>query len=318
MKSEICYHFVGNSHTGDDVENLRTLNWEGGLLACCQHAWVWPVYCQLKMRNWPVSFGYALKEGMVNIIHGQVARECLTLSDLRRHFIVTIRADFRPFPFGQFEIVQNQRYVGGRRVYLPHLPQPGLIPRDRNRDCVVNVCFSGQIENSIDTYALNRDLEQMGCRLVFRELGQWQDMREVDILFGIRSFSKTPFHSKPPTKLFNAWLAGIPFIGGYDSAYEQVGQPGYDYLRVSDYDELVRAIVRLKEDPAFYREIVEHGAKAGEMYTPVRTVEKWEYFLERGVKPHYCDWLNSRRFSLRAVMFSVGKKSGCWPLVDWF
>ncbi len=318
MKNQVNYHFVGNAASGDVLDELRALKWEEGTLACCDHAWGWPAYCQLKMRNWPVSFGYELREGAVNVIHGQIARECLTAGDLRRHFVVAIRADFRPFPFGQFEIVQNQRYAGIRCVYMPHLPQPGLIRRDRNRDSVSNICFSGQIENSIDTSILKRDLEQMGCRLVFREQGQWQDMHDVDVLFGIRAFSEEPFHSKPPSKLFNAWHAGIPFIGGYDSAYEQVGVPGENYLRVSSYEDLLTAISRLKEDSDLYQRLVRAGKEAGKQYTPERTTDRWCSFFKDSVDPRYFDWVNGRHSFLRPLQFSIGKRTGCWRLVDWF
>ena len=318
MKNEVNYHFVGNAASGDNLDEIRALKWEEGTFVCCRHAWVWPVYCQLKMRGWPVSFSYEFQEGAVNIIHGQIARECLTASDLCRRFIVAIRADFRPFPFGQFEIVQNQQYAGRRRIYMPHLPQPGLIPRNRKRNRVVNVCFSGQIENSIDTVLLKRHLKKMGCRFVFREQGQWQDMYDIDVLLGIRSFSKNPYHSKPPTKLFNAWHAKIPFIGGYDSAYEQVGAPGCNYLRVSDYDGLIEAIVRLKEDSDLYEQLVREGVEAGRQYTSEKITAKWELFFKDAVKPCYYAWSNGRRFSLKPILFSIGKKTGCWPLVDWF
>jgi hypothetical protein len=266
----------------------------------------------MKKRGLPVSIGYSLESDAINIVHCQVARSLLKASDLRSVFIISIRADFRPFPYGQFEVVQNERYATGRRIYMPLFPQPGLIPRDENRDQVVNICYSGRMQNCIDADRLESDLSQIGCRFVFKSEGLWQDMSDVDVLLGIRTFSKEPHHSKPPTKLFNAWLSGIPFIGGYDSAYEQVGHPGVNYLRVSSYSELIDMIVRLKADSALYSRLVEAGKTVGERYTPDQITDMWLGFFQEKVALQYACWRNkSQRVriasSIKSVQFLMDK-----------
>lgn len=244
----------------------------------------------MKRSGLPVTFGYEPKPGVINVIHGQVARGLLNPSDFREYYIVGIRADFRPFPFGQFEVVQNKQTAGGRKIYMPHLPQPGLIPRDPARTGITNVCFSGRLQNSIDLESLKRDCKALGCEIVFRGYGEWHDMREVDVLLGIRSFDKNLYHSKPPTKLFNAWLAGIPFIGGYDSAYSQVGKPGEDYFRVSSYSELLEALKRLKNEPDLFQSMVQRGNGLAELYTAEKTVEEWTRFFGEEVNPSFQRW----------------------------
>ncbi len=300
MKKEIHYHFVGNAATGDDLQEIRSLKWDEGIVACTRHTWVWPLYCQLKMRGWPVSFSYELKEGAVNIIHGEVARWQLKASDINRYFIVGVRADFRPFPYGHYEIVQNKRYAGGRRIYMPLFSQPGLIARDPGRgEQVVNICIAGRLQNSIEFSRLQKDLQNIGCRFVFKGEGEWQDMCDVDVLLGIRSFSKRPYHSKPPTKLLNAWHAGIPFLGGYDSAYTQVGEPGKNYFQVSSYEELIGVVRLLQEDKSLYQMIVENGQSAAFAYTTGKITEMWEHFLETKVCPDFIKWRDGR--DLRVV-----------------
>lgn len=133
MKNKFHYHFVGNASSGDDLDEIRALKWEEGKVACTRHTWVWTLYCQLKMKGWPVSFSYELLEGAVNIIHGEIARWQLKAYDLIRYFVIGIRADFRPFPYGQFEIVQNKKTCAGRRIFMPLYPQPGLVMRDPTR-----------------------------------------------------------------------------------------------------------------------------------------------------------------------------------------
>jgi hypothetical protein len=226
------------------------MEWEEGTVACMMHAWVWPLYCRLRDRNLSVSFSYSLLPDAVNFIHGEVARYQLSATDLRRHYIVGIRADFRPFPFSNIEVVQNKLSVKGRAFYMPHFSQPGLLPRGAKRNVVENVCFSGQIENfDVDVQRFEHDLAKLGCRFVYRKVGEWQDMEDIDVLLGFRSLSRENYNTKPPTKLFNAWLAGIPFIGGFDSACEQVGTPGKDYIQVYTYEELIRMIARLNREP---------------------------------------------------------------------
>ena len=298
MALDVKIHFVANFASKDDLEVLRGLEWGAGTVACVTHTWVWPLYCQMKMRGFNVSISYNLESDAINLIHGQIARGLLKASDLRNYFIVAIRADFRPFLYGQFEIVQNIHSARGKSVYMPLYPQPGLLSRDENRREIVNICFAGEIQNSVQLQEFGSDMESMGCHFIHKNVGDWHDMREVDILIGNRSFSKAPHYSKPPTKLFNAWLAGIPFIGGYDSAYEQVGVPGENYLRVSSYQELLKAIRDLKGDPQRYRHLVDAGSKAAVDYTPDRITDRWLVFFENEVEPSFTRWEKKTSFSL--------------------
>lgn len=303
---DIKVHFIANPAVSDDLGALRSLAWEDGTIACTMHSWVWPVYCRMKMRGGNVSIGYALEADAVNFIHGQNARKLLSSNDFRKYYIIGVRADFRPFPYGKFEIVQNKHTAGRHRIYMPHLPQPGLVVRDADRE-VVNVCFSGRVQNSIDIGRLEGDLQKMGCQVVFKGVGKWHEMSDVDILLGIRSFSKDSHDTKPPTKLINAWLAGIPFIGGYDSAFDQVGTSGENYLRVSSFEELVDSIETLTTNESLYQQLVDKGKKAGEAYTVDKTSDLWVRFFEEQVTPSFELWRSgpSLGSSVKAMFLSL-------------
>ena len=136
-----------------------------------------------------------------------------------------------------------------------------MIPRDPARDHVECVAYAGNPHNlagsaSAWSSALNRK------GIEFRCLGpdSWNDCSRVDILVGVRSFSKSRHKSKPASKLVNAWHARIPLIGGFDSAFEQIGRPGRDYIRVRSLDDAVEAICKLRDDRDLYRSIVDSGA----------------------------------------------------------
>jgi hypothetical protein len=307
-------HFVGNTGSNESLEDLRSLPWDKGVVECCRHAWVWPLYCQLKSRGMQVSFSYDLEPEAINFIHGQVARLYFKSLDFSKYFIIGIRGDFKPFRYGPLEIVQNLNCLGARRFYMPHFPQPGLCKRNPARRVVENVCFAGQVNNSIDTRLLAKDLEKIGCRFVFKNEGEWQNLEDVDILLGVRSFSKYPYYSKPPTKLFNAWLANIPFVGGYDSAYEQVGRPSLDYLRVSTYDELLSEIKRLKNDPDLYKSLVEEGQKASKQYNEDRISNEWKEFIENKAVPLFYKWKRTNSYErLRSRFMTI-----CYWFVEGF
>ncbi|MDF7799413.1 hypothetical protein P4C99_08050 [Pontiellaceae bacterium B1224] len=305
------YHFVGNIASGDDLEKLRVLPWDEGSKACVHHAWTWPVYCRLRDLGHPVSYSYELKRDAINFIHGEVARYQLKGKDFASYFIVGLRADFHAQPYANLEVVQNEQSEGARAVYMPHLPQPGLLSRDADRIQVENICFSGQLENlGVPAIQLENDLQRIGCRFVYKELGSWNDMRDVDVLLGIRSFGKNPHHTKPPTKMFNAWLSNIPFIGGYDSAFLQSGQVGENYIRISSYDELLAEITKLKEDEQYYSSMVDAGKKASESFTPDSITKAWANIITEVIDPAFHQWLqhswygrlNSR---FRGIMFDV-------------
>ncbi len=274
----------------EELDRLRQLPWDCGIRECTTQGWTWPAYAALRKLRSTVRLSAALDEDAINVVHAGVLRRAYAF-DPRRHFIITVRADFLPFPFAHHEIVQNKSAASARAFYLPHFPQPGLIGRSPQRDSVVNICFSGRLQNmQIDSGRFALDLGRLGLRFCTRELGQWHDLRDMDVLLGVRSLDKSRYNHKPPTKMFNAWHAGIPFIGGYDSAYEQCGKPGVDHLRVSSYPELLEALSLLKNNRQLYESLVREGFLAARSYTVESIANRWLDFLYNVAQPRFDNW----------------------------
>lgn len=124
--------------------------------------------------------------------------------------------------------------------------------------------------------------------LVHKGADAWNDFSDVDIVLGLREIGSRPFNTKPPTKLINSWLAGVPFIGGADSAYMQIGSPGFDYLRVTSREQLAQAIETLKQDSAYSQRMVERGAVSGQAYRSDVVTERWAELIESTLHPLYC------------------------------
>jgi hypothetical protein len=134
------------------------------------------------------------------------------------------------------------------------------------------------------------ELEKRGLTFNMLGPGNWSDLSQIDVLVGIRSFGRRRYNHKPPTKLYNAWHAGIPFVGGFDSAYIQVGEVGVNFLRVSTPREFLQAVDKLTGDRLFYDQMVHAGRKEAKLYTRERIALNWIEFLEEIVIPRYRVW----------------------------
>jgi hypothetical protein len=103
-------------------------------------------------------------------------------------------------------------------------------------------------------------------------------------------------NTKPPSKLINAWHANIPFIGGFDSAYTQVGTPGINYLRAKTPEEILKAVLLLKNNPLLYEELVQKGKQKAIHYTNEKIAKIWEEVLLGPVYQRYEKWLTQPKY----------------------
>lgn len=184
----------------------------------------------------------------------------------RGQFVAAVAADFLPHPGAQVQLLQNASHA--RRlpgtIFIPHWPQPNLVPRDPARGTLVETAaFFGDPSNLAPEIAQDefrrRLMSEAGVRLEIREAGQWHDFADVDFAIAIRDFSSARHLSKPATKLYNAWLAGVPLIGGSDSAFSAEGTPGVDHLIAGSPAELLQQIRDLKKNPAAWQGIADAG-----------------------------------------------------------
>ncbi len=183
-------------------------------------------------------------------------------------FVAAIVADFLPHPGAQVQLVQNLAHA--RRLpnsaFVPHWPQPHLVPRDAARGRVVRTAaFFGDDVNLApqlnDPDFIERLEKDTGVRLEIRGADRWDDYSDVDVAIAVRGFGRSSFLQKPATKLYNAWLAGVPLIGGRDSAFRAEGRAGRDYLVARSPGEFRRHLRDLQSGPALFEAIVEAGRR---------------------------------------------------------
>jgi len=229
----------------------------------------------------------------------------ITLSNLlpdgflpqRDQFIAAVTADFLPHPGAHVQIVQNAAHA--RRlpgsVFVPHWPQPNLIPRDPSRDDrFETLAFFGDPSNlaaELSTPAFARELESRAdVRFEIRENTRWHDYSDVDAVLAVRDFSRARHLNKPATKLYNAWLGGTPLIGGRDSAFSAEGQEGSDYLVARSAADCISHVCRLKNDPALRKAIVDAGTARAATRSRDAVRELWQELCSSGLPERMDAW----------------------------
>ena len=261
-----------------------------------------------KRAKLPVKCSNHLQENCINIIHSD---QLLKLKGNIDQFIVCVRADYPRRPWAHYHLVQNQNQLGSDTSYIPHWVQPGLVRRNPMREGVSSVAYSGapikgNFAGSLESW--KRLFDPHGIDFEILSSGIWHNLSEVDVLVGIRSFTKQTFNTKPPTKLFNAWHANIPFVGGNDSAFRQVGVPGEDYLLASTAEEVVAAVLQLRQEPDLYAKLVENGQQKAKRYNQQTIADVWEEVLSGPVARRYEQW--AHRPSYEYIRFNFMQDIG--------
>lgn len=273
----------------------RQLAWENGSTVLLEQrgksataqAWLYQTWLRLRQVSFEIRLVHQIpKEGIVITLTGFLPEAFRPPETL---FVAGVVADGLPHPGAQLQIVQNS--IHARRLpgslFMPHWPNPGLIPRDASRgDLFKRVCFYGDASNlapELSSPEWRRDLlKATGAELEIRTSERWHDYSDADAVLAVRSFSAGRLLHKPATKLYNAWLAGVPFVGGADSAYSGDGTPEVNYLRASSAKEVLGCLSMLRHFPERRRELVSQGDRRAAEFSPEAICNRWISLL--GVK----------------------------------
>jgi hypothetical protein len=281
---------------------------EGGKIACAQ-CWIFQTWLALTRSGYSARLTHSIPSNGVLA----TLTNCVP-SDFRPPpgvLFLGIVADFAAHPHAHLHIVQNAAH--GRRlwnaVFLPLWPHPNLIPRDPARtDRFENVGFFGDPSNLARELAdkrWQRKLkEELDVDFIVCGADRWHDYSDVDCVAAVRGFGRSSYLHKPATKLYNAWLAGVPFIGGMDSAYAADGEPGRNFLQASTPNELFEHIRRLKEEPALRNRLVVEGSLAGRNFTSEAILGRWKSFLS-DVVPRFEERWRRKGAAARRTFFAI-------------
>jgi hypothetical protein len=288
-------------------------NGQGDCTWAGPYNWTLQTYLYLCQAGFPCDVTARLPADGVTVAHGDFLP-----TDFRpgpRQFLVEIKPD-RPLQclYSNFVIAQNRRdpvrrglqrwLVSSASVDL--WPQPGLIPRDVGRgERFENACYMGNSEQFLpDVSRLAAEVDRLGMTWQMMPRERWHDYREVDVIVAVRpaapgNLQHTPWaayfapEQKPATKLYNAWLAGVPAVLSPDIAFRDIRRSTLDFLEADSIPEIARKLRQLKQDPALRRAMVENGNRRAAEFAAERTTQRWVEILERRILPRYAVWRHS-------------------------
>lgn len=293
-------------------------NWSGFGLGL--YAWTLQTYLRLQAAGVPCQLVSQLPETGLVFLHRNALRgHRQPLPIAPRRLLVCFQGDLPPSPVAQVHIVQNPTAAQPQQqcYFMPHWPQPGLWPRCCDRgDRFETVAFFGHSRN------LAPELQQPAWSQALAKLGlrwqpvintnrwnhhasldtRWNDYRTVDVVVAVRSFQpvvlrqRHPYPHKPPTKLYNAWLAGVPAILGPESAYQAERQCPLDYLEADSPAAILQALTWLRDQPAHRRAMVAQGQRRSQAIHPAALTQRWQQLIEATLLPQYERWCRQPRW----------------------
>jgi hypothetical protein len=271
-----------------------------------ERAWILQTFLRLRSAGCAVELRNSWPE------RGLLVFDTLQRHALRRMahstddvLLIGCRRDLGEPLIADFEVLQNGRFADGvRRYFVPHWPQPGLIPRDPARGAsigrIVYKGFSGNLFRGFLEPDWAQFLARLGvewrCDSVQYTGPQsrpadiaWNDFRDADLFLAVRPPRRDGYVRKPATKLYNAWLAGVPAILGVEYAYRELRRSELDYLEVSSTAEARRAVERLIGEPRLYQAMVENGRERAAEFTTEAIRAQWVDLLFHTIPRHAGD-----------------------------
>jgi hypothetical protein len=290
------------------MPNGQQIYWAG------PYNWTIQSYLYLSAIGYPCTLTASFPDQGIILAHSDLMP---LVKPTEKQFIVEIKPDRNLVCiYANFVIVQNKHDPIGmgikrfiiRSNFVHYWSQPGLIPRVRERgDRFENVFYMGNPEQSINVAELKQAISSVGLRFIAAPRHRWHDYSDADVIVAVRP-KKSPPNSedtlgmysqyrKPATKLYNAWLAGVPAILSPDIAYEDLRQTELDYLTAESVSEVVGALGRLRSNPTLRNLMVHNGTFRGRAFKQNKISEQWVRMLTTEIVPRYFAWSqsNSRR-----------------------
>lgn len=274
------------------------------------YCWVLQTYLHLKADNFPCELiGKMPAEGIV-LAHRDSLPDSLNKPGPKL-LIICLQAERDPHPYTQLQVVQNPRLLHiqskllWQNYFIPLWRQPGLIPRDAARgDRFENIAYFGHERNlapELKEPSWHKQLEELGLRFEIVDRLRWNDFRNVDATLAVRTFDDKDYTSKPATKLYNSWHAGVPAILGCETSFQSERQSELDYIEIKSLNDALAALKRLRDDKTFRNAMVENGWRRAEKTKPEQLVKQWRSLITDVAVPAYERWCNSSNWSRQSL-----------------
>jgi Glycosyl transferases group 1 len=287
-------------------------------------AWIVCTYLRLAAVKANVRVVDRVIPGEICVVDG---REISIRNLSYNSFVICCRGDCPDPTIADWVVAQNSVQTCTRKSSsIPLWPQPGLIPRDITRGPMLeNLAYKGHIRNlddSFKTAAFRSALLALGivfhldvCDDQFSRTTGWNDFRSTDALLAARNLTLEDALLKPPSKLVNAWGAGVPALMGPEPAFRELRKSELDYIEIRGPDDMIEALRRLKAQPALYEAMVANGLRRYTQFTTEKIVESWLAMLAGPVAEEFRRWETASaptrlfRYAVRSLQFKSAQRA---------
>jgi hypothetical protein len=185
-----------------------------------------------------------------------------------------------------------------------------IVKELRDRLIFKNICYLGKPEQFLgDVNYLKGELKKIGLNFQILPREKWNDYSKVDAVVAVRPVydsnhkkisSNLSLNKKPPSKLTNAWIAGVPAILSPDDAFLKLKKSEYDFLEAKNADELISQIKLLKDNRKLIDKMIKNGFQRSKKIQLNIIAKQWDQIIQKKVIPNYLLWRKSfwRRFFL--------------------
>ncbi|MGB3295160.1 MAG: hypothetical protein WBB01_19425 [Phormidesmis sp.] len=323
------FFFIPSSLWPDHLPNSPDQNWAGYGLGL--YTWTIQTCLRLRAAGIPCQLTQQLPDEGIVLCHSNAFRAA-EITPAPKRLLVCLKAEAPFSAIAPLHIVQNpaEASVPAKRFFIPHWPQPQLMPRETSRgDRFETLAFFGHqasLAPELQSDRWQSALAERGLRAkVIANTNAWSqysgldtgwnDYRDVDAVVAVRSFNRwqrrltSGFAYKPATKLYNAWLSGTIPILGAESAYRQTGQRGQDYVEMQSFQDLLNSLELLKAKVSWRRSLLAQGQIRAQDFTAESIVRQWQIFLERWAIPAYAEWCRYASWQQTAMLMALRSAS---------
>lgn len=290
------YFYLPQADWPEDMPEDANTYWPGFSQGI--YAWTLQTYLNLKGSGFPCSLVGSLPEEGIVLGHRDSLK--YEFRPTKKVLMVCMKADQATHPYAQMHVVQNSQEtkVVENSYFICHWPQPGLIPRDRDRgDRFENIAYFGisyNIAPELKDPSWSQTLAEMGLQWTIVPKERWHDYSDVDAVIAVRTFEATEAYLwKPATKLYNSWRAEVPVILGAESAFQAERRSDLDYIEVRSLQEAISALQTLKENPKLRQDMIANGRDRAQATSIETILSSWKTFLTDIATPAYQRWVES-------------------------
>jgi len=297
-----------------DMANLTT-DWPG--FSEGRYCWTLKTYLCLMRAGFQCKLVHSMPDAGIIISHRAFLSDdfCPNVKQL----LVCIKADWGRHPYAQIHIVQNRHegfsrvyryFMPGKSYFMTHWLQSGIKPRAGDRENLVkNIAYIGREVNLADelkTQDWHDRLSDLGFNWlpVFNPL-LWHDFTEIDVVVSAREFPARPNAGKPASKLVNAWHAGVPGCFTPETAVMDERISEIDFLPVNSPEEIISALVKLRDQPEFYQAMSGNCKIRALEYSEQRITAAWGKLISETLQNDYRLYAKN---PLRHYWFKLARK----------